>query len=92
MVTEMTKYDFILLSGDADAFLRKLQEVGVVDITRSSKAIDEKSETLSSKAGSYRKALSLLKNVTPAEFAEKNYGDLAENVIETVREIETTQE
>ncbi len=92
MVTEMTKYDFILLSGDADAFLRKLQEVGVVDITRSAKAIDEKSETLSSKAGSYRKALSLLKNVTPAEFAEKNYGDLAENVIETVREIETTQE
>ena len=35
MVTEMTKYDFILMSGDADAFLKKLQEVGLVDITRS---------------------------------------------------------
>ena len=35
MVTEMTKYDFILMSGDADTFLEKLQSVGVVDITRS---------------------------------------------------------
>ena len=50
MVTEMTKYDFILLSGDADAFLEKLQSVGVVDITRSLKPVDEKSEKLSARA------------------------------------------
>lgn len=92
MVTEMTKYNFILLSGDNEAFLQKLQGVGVVDITRSTKAVDEKSEKLSSKAGSYRKALSLLKNVTAAEFADKTYGDLAENVIETVREIDAAKE
>ena len=42
MVTEMTKYDSILMSGDADAFLEKLQSVGVVDITRSLKPIDDK--------------------------------------------------
>lgn len=84
----MTKYNFILLSGDIEAFLQKLQNVGVVDITRSTKAVDEKSERLSSKAGSYRKALLLLKDVQPAEFADKTYGDLAENVIETVNEIE----
>ena len=88
MVTEMTKYNFILLSGDVEEFLKKLQGVGVVDITRSTKPVDEKSETLSSKAGNYRKALSLLKNVTPAEFADKSYGDLAENVINTVNERE----
>ena len=88
MVTEMTKYNFILLSGDVEDFLKKLQGVGVMDITRSSKPVDEKSEYLSSKAGTFRKALSLLKDVQPAEFAEKVYGDLASNVIETVNEKE----
>lgn len=91
MVTEMTKYNFILLSGDVEDFLKKLQGVGVVDITRSTKPVDEKSETLSSKAGNYRKALSLLKNVTPAEFAEKVEGDLASNVIETINEKEVAE-
>ena len=91
MVTEMTKYNFILLSGDVEEFLKKLQGVGVMDITRSTKPVDEMSETLSSKAGNYRKALSLLKNVTPAEFADKTYGDLAENVINTVNEKEAAE-
>ena len=87
----MTKYNFILLSGDVEDFLKKLQGVGVMDITRSLKPVDEKSEYLSSKAGTFRKALSLLKNVTPAEFAEKVYGDLASNVIETVNEKEVAE-
>ena len=89
----MTKYNFILLSGDVEEFLKKLQGVGVMDITRSTKPVDEMSETLSSKAGNYRKALSLLKNVQAAEFADKVYGDIASNVIETVneKEIDTAQ-
>ena len=88
MVTEMTKYDFILMSGDADDFLKKLQEVGLVDITRSVKPIDEQSEKLSLQADIYRKALSALREVEPAEFAEKTYGDLAVNVTETVNGLE----
>ena len=91
MVTEMTKYNFILLSGDVEDFLKKLQGMGVMDITRSLKPVDDKSEYLSSKAGVYRKALSLLKNVTPAEFAEKVEGDLASNVIETINEKEVAE-
>ena len=91
MVTEMTKYNFILFSNDVEDFLEKLQGMGVMDITRSTKPVDEKSETLSSKAGNYRKALSLLKNVQPAEFADKVYGDLASNVIETVNEREVAE-
>ena len=87
----MTKYNFILLSGDVEDFLKKLQTVGVMDITRSTKPVDEKSEYLSSKAGVYRKALSLLKNVQPAEFAEKVEGDLASNVIETINEKEVAE-
>ena len=84
MVTEMTKYDFILMSGDADAFLAKLQQVGLVDITRSVKPVDEQSEKLALLAEIYRKALSALKQVEPAEFAEKTYGDLAVNVLDTI--------
>ena len=74
------------MSGDAEDFLKKLQEVGVVDITRSVKPVDDKSEDMWSRAGVYRKALSLLKDVTPAEFADKTYGDLADSVVETVNE------
>jgi V/A-type H+-transporting ATPase subunit I len=91
MVTEMTKYDFILFSGDADAFLAKLQEVGVMDITRSRKPIDDRSEKLSHRAEIYRKAIAALKEVEPAEFAEKTYGDLAVNVLETVKAKEEAQ-
>ena len=84
----MTKYDFILMSGEADAFLKKLQEIGLVDITRSVKPVDEESEKLSYQADIYRKAIVALKEVEPAEFAEKTYGDLAANVMETVNGIE----
>ena len=91
MVTEMTKYDFILMSGDADAFLEKLQKVGVMDITRSLKPIDENSEKMSYKVDIYRKAIAALKEVQPAEFAEKSYGDLAVSVLDTVKEKETAQ-
>ena len=91
MVTEMTKYGFILMSGDADAFLEKLQRVGVMDITRSMKPVDEQSEKMSFKADLYRKALANLKAVQPAEFAEKTYGDLAVNVLDTVKEKEEAE-
>lgn len=88
MVTEMTKYDFILLKGDEDAFLEKLQAVGVVDITRSQKPVDGHSEQLSTHADNYRKALSALKHVAPAEQFEKLSGNLAALVLETVSEKE----
>jgi len=87
----MTKYDFILMSGDADAFLEKLQRVGVMDITRSKKPVDEQSEEMSIKADLYLKALAKLKQVQPAEFADKTYGDLAVNVLETVKEKEEAE-
>ena len=37
MIASMTKYSFILLNGQQDGFLEKLQEIGLVDITRSVK-------------------------------------------------------
>ena len=91
MVTEMTKYDFILMSGDADAFLEKLQSVGVVDITRSLKPIDEKSEKLSARAEVYRKALAALKTVEKADDPGQKPTDFAVEVMETVREKEVIE-
>ena len=82
----MTKYDFILLSGDADAFLEKLQSVGVVDITRSMKPIDDKSEKLSARAEIYRKALAQLKEIEKADDPGQKPTDFAVEVMEIVRD------
>ena len=54
MISKMTKYSFILLSEGQETFLERLQELGVVDITRSSRPVDEKSSALLEKAGRLR--------------------------------------
>ena len=46
MIASMTKYSFILLRGQEQTLLETLQDVGLVDITRSSKPIDEHSQKL----------------------------------------------
>ena len=46
MIQKMTAYAWILLSGEREGFLQSLQELGVVDITRSSKPVDEESARL----------------------------------------------
>ncbi len=46
MITKMTQYSFILLHGDKEQFLSELQGLGVMDITRSSKPVDTRSQTL----------------------------------------------
>ncbi len=56
MIEQMTKYSFVLLSGGADAFLERLQGLGVVDITRSKKPVDSKSETLLARSEALQKA------------------------------------
>lgn len=40
MISPMTKYSFILLNGEQEGLLEKLQEIGLVDITRSVKPVD----------------------------------------------------
>ena len=79
------------MSGDADAFLEKLQSVGVVDITRSLKPIDEKSEKLSARAEIYRKALSQLKGVEQADDPGQKPNDVAVEVMETIRDKEAIE-
>lgn len=60
MITRMTKYSFILLSGEAKFFLARLQDLGVVDITRSKKPVDMRSSAILEKAMEIRKVISML--------------------------------
>ena len=61
----MTKYSFVIFHKEADAFLKSLQEIGVVDVTRQKRAIDsysmEKFEEIA-QYNSTAKALARLKN------------------------------
>ena len=87
MVTEMTKYNFVLLSGDADDFLRTLQKVGVVDITRSQVPVDEESEAVSARVEQLQKALEVLKNIQAAS-ADVKTDDAAADIISVSAERE----
>ena len=56
MIAPMTKYSFILLKGEEGDFLTTLRDCGLVDITRESKPVDDRSSALLAGAGR-RKAI-----------------------------------
>ncbi len=70
MITKMTKYSFILLSGEKEGFLEQLQELGVVDISRSVKPVDSDSSVMFHKAERARKALEFLENIDYSKDAD----------------------
>ncbi len=47
MITRMTKYAFVLLNGQQESLVEQLQELGLMDITRSVKPVDEASQDIS---------------------------------------------
>ena len=57
------KYSFILLSGETEGFLAKLQELGVVDVTRSAKPIDEHSAAVMDAVSSAKKVIGKLESL-----------------------------
>lgn len=63
MVDKMIKYSFILLSGETEGFLEKLQEFGVVDVTRSAKPIDEYSAKMLDNVAASRKLIGRLEGI-----------------------------
>lgn len=63
MITTMTKYDFVLMSSDKDQFLQSLQDLGVVDITRSSKPIDDTSTEMMISIIELREEITSIKEV-----------------------------
>lgn len=63
MIEKMTKYSFILLNEQCGDFMKGLRELGVVDITRSPKPVDETSERLFDQSEELKKALTRLYEV-----------------------------
>ena len=70
MITKMTKYSFILLTGEKEGFLEQLQELGVVDISRSVKPVDQYSSEMLTKASRARKALEFLEGINYSKDAD----------------------
>ena len=63
MITKMTKYSFILLTGEKEGFLEQLQELGVVDISRSVKPVDQDSSEMLAKATKAKKTIEFLEGI-----------------------------
>ena len=63
MITKMTKYSFILMTEEKDGFLEQLQELGVVDISRSVRPVDSDSSVMFHKAERARKTLEFLEGI-----------------------------
>ena len=70
MITKMTKYSFILLTGEKEGFLEQLQELGVVDISRSVKPIDSDSSVMFHKAERAKKVLEFLEGINYSKDAD----------------------
>ena len=62
MIEKMTRYNFILLGGEEEKFLTGLQELGVVDITRSFKPVDDISSRLLHDAENLKSAILFLQD------------------------------
>ena len=70
MITKMTKYSFILLTGEKEGFLEQLQELGVVDISRSVRPVDADSSVMFHKAERARKTLEFLEGIDYSKDAD----------------------
>jgi V/A-type H+-transporting ATPase subunit I len=60
MIDRMTKYSFVLLSGSEEGFLKQIEALGLVDITRSAKPVDDESNGLMTKISELKKAIDKL--------------------------------
>ena len=70
MITKMTKYSFVLLTGEKEGFLEQLQELGVVDISRSVKPVDQDSSEMFAKVTRARKTLEYLEGINFSKDAD----------------------
>ena len=77
MVDKMIKYSFILLSEETDGFLNKLQALGVVDVTRSAKPIDDHSASMLDSVAAAKRVIGKLESVNYSKDADKKAIDLA---------------
>ena len=70
MITKMMKYSFVLLSGEKEGFLEQLQELGVVDISRSVKPVDQDSHLMFARATKAKKVIETLEGIDYSKDAD----------------------
>ena len=70
MITKMKKYSFVLLSGEKEGFLEQLQELGIVDISRSVKPVDQDSHEMFAKATKAKKVIETLEGIDYSKDAD----------------------
>ena len=79
MITKMTKYSFVLISGEKEGFLEQLQELGVVDISRSVKPVDQTSHEMMARASKAKKAIEVLEALDYSKDAD--YEEIAKTTV-----------
>lgn len=63
MIKKMTKYSFVVFHKEVEDFLKNLQEIGVVDVTRQKRAIDSFSMEIFEEIAQYNAAVNQLKRI-----------------------------
>ena len=63
MIKKMTKYSFVVFHKEVEDFLKNLQEIGVVDVTRQKRAIDSYSMEKFEEIAQYNAAVNQLKRI-----------------------------
>lgn len=86
MIERMTKYSFILLDREKEGFLEDLSGLGVMDISRSSKAIDERSAQMLREAESLKRRIELLEKGTWNR--DEGYAALLQQKADAERELD----
>ncbi|MBO4446680.1 MAG: ATPase V, partial [Bacteroidales bacterium] len=69
MISKMSKYAFVMLKGDREAFIEKLAALGVMDIRRSSKPIDDRSAALLDGIRSIREEIATIEKGSDAHLS-----------------------
>ena len=70
MIKKMTKYSFVIFHKEVEDFLKNLQEIGVVDVTRQKRAIDSYSMEKFEEIARYNAAASALKRLKDEALAK----------------------
>ena len=78
MIEKMTKYSFILLSSYTEEFLQKLQQIGMMDITRSHKPVDEASAALLDRMKDCKDTAAYLKKADWSKDPDKEFHQLSQ--------------
>lgn len=92
MITPMIKYSFLVFHRDFDKFLEKLQELGLVDISKEKRTIDEEENKILQQINRYTAALKFLET-RKQKTQNNNAGNFnAEEILGTLERLQTRRE